>query len=101
MRVHRPQNHVRRARRQQLSGDRPCPKKPLGSRLRPLRRRIRRSLSWLLDRVHVDGIEPKTVRAFNLNLTDLETSRIALYTLVVIPAVAALAGVVVWWRRRR
>ncbi len=59
------------------------------------------ALNWMLDRGHLAGIAPKTVRAFNLNLTDLETSRIALYTLVVIPAVAALAGVVVWWRRRR
>jgi hypothetical protein len=59
------------------------------------------ALNWMLDRGHLAGIAPKTVRAFNLNLTDLETGRIALYTLVVIPAVAALAGVVVWWRRRR
>ena len=59
------------------------------------------SLNWLLDRGHLAGIAPKTVRAFNLNLTDLETGRIALYAMVVIPAVAALAGLVVWWRRRR
>ena len=59
------------------------------------------SLNWLLDRGHLAGIAPKEVRAFNLNLTDLETGRIALYTLVLIPAAAALAGLVVWWRRRR
>lgn len=59
------------------------------------------ALNWLLDRGYLAGIAPKTVRAFNLNLTDLETARIALYTMVVIPAAAALAGVVVWWRRRR
>jgi len=59
------------------------------------------SLNWLLDRGYLAGIAPKAVRAFNLNLTDLETSRLALYTMVVIPAVAALAGLVVWWRRRR
>jgi len=41
------------------------------------------------------------VRAFNLNLTDIETGRIALYTMVVIPSVALLAGLFVWWRRRR
>jgi ABC-type uncharacterized transport system involved in gliding motility auxiliary subunit len=59
------------------------------------------ALNWMLDRGHLAGIAPKTVRAFSLNLTDLETGRIALYTLVLIPAVAALAGIVVWWRRRR
>ena len=58
------------------------------------------ALNWMLDRGHLTGIAPKTVRAFNLNLTDLETGRIALYTLVLIPAAAALAGIIVWWRRR-
>jgi hypothetical protein len=59
------------------------------------------ALNWLLDRGYLAGIAPKETRAFNLNLTDLETGRIALYTLVVIPGLAALAGLVVWWRRRR
>jgi hypothetical protein len=59
------------------------------------------SLNWLLDRGFLAEVAPKTVRAFNLNLTDLETGRIALYTLVAIPASAALAGLFVWWRRRR
>jgi ABC-type uncharacterized transport system involved in gliding motility auxiliary subunit len=59
------------------------------------------SLNWLLDRGHLAGIAPKAVRSFNLNLTDLETSRLALYTIIVIPGFAALAGLIVWWRRRR
>lgn len=59
------------------------------------------ALNWMLDRGHLAGIAPKTVRAFNLNLTDPETGRIALYTLVLIPAAALAAGLFVWWRRRR
>jgi len=59
------------------------------------------ALNWMLDRGHLTGIAPKETRSFNLNLTDLETGRIALYTLVVIPGLAALAGLLVWWRRRR
>lgn len=59
------------------------------------------ALNWMLDRSHLTGIAPKTVREFNLNLTDLETGRIALYTLVVIPVAALAAGLFVWWRRRR
>jgi hypothetical protein len=59
------------------------------------------ALNWMLDRVHLARITPKPVRAFNLNLTDLETGRLAFYTMVAIPAAAALAGLVVWWRRRR
>lgn len=59
------------------------------------------SLNWLLDRGHLARIAPKSVRAFNLSLTDAETGRLALYTLVVIPSLAAIAGLVVWLRRRR
>ena len=59
------------------------------------------ALNWLLDRGHLARIAPKSVRAFNLNLTDGETGSIALYTLVVIPALAAATGLAVWWRRRR
>jgi ABC-type uncharacterized transport system involved in gliding motility auxiliary subunit len=59
------------------------------------------SLNWMLDRGHLTGITPKPVRAFSLNLTDLETGRIAFSAMVVIPGIAALAALVVWWRRRR
>jgi hypothetical protein len=59
------------------------------------------SLNWMLDRSHLAGIAPKSSRAFNLNLTDLETGRLAFYTLVVIPAGALVAGFFVWLRRRR
>lgn len=59
------------------------------------------SLNWMADRGHLTGITPKSVRAFSLNLTDIETGRIAFYTLVVIPAVALVAGFFVWVRRRR
>lgn len=59
------------------------------------------ALNWMLDRGHLARIAPKSVRAFNLNLTDAETGQIAFHTLMVIPALAALAGLAVWWRRRR
>ena len=59
------------------------------------------ALNWMLDRRHLTGIAPKPVRLFNLNLTDAETGRVALYTLVAIPAAALFSGFVVWWRRRR
>lgn len=59
------------------------------------------ALNWLLDRGHLVGIAPKESRAFSLNLTDIETGRLAVYVMFVIPGCAALAGLVVWWRRRR
>lgn len=62
---------------------------------------ILNALNWMTDRSHLTGITPKAVREFSLNLTDVETGRIALYTLVLIPAAALVAGFFVWWRRRR
>ena len=59
------------------------------------------SLNWMLDRTYLTGVTPKNVRAFNLNLTDVETGRIAFYVLVVIPGTIAFLGIIVCWRKRR
>jgi ABC-type uncharacterized transport system involved in gliding motility auxiliary subunit len=58
------------------------------------------SMNWLLDRGQFTGVIPKTVKHFSLNLTEAQLRSIALYTMLVMPGVAALAGIVVWWRRR-
>jgi hypothetical protein len=58
------------------------------------------AMNWLLDRGQLTGVIPKTVKHFSLSLTDAQLSSIALYTLVVIPGIAALAGLLVWSRRR-
>jgi ABC-type uncharacterized transport system len=58
------------------------------------------SMNWLLDRGQLTGVVPKTVQHFSLHLSDAELSSIALYTMIVIPAMAALAGLIVWSRRR-
>jgi ABC-type uncharacterized transport system len=58
------------------------------------------AMNWLLDRGQLTGVMPKTVKHFFLNLTDAQLGSIALYTMVVIPGFAALAGLIVWWRRR-
>ena len=58
------------------------------------------SMNWLLDRGQFTGVIPKTVKHFSLNLTDAQLRSISLYTMLVMPGVAALAGIVVWWRRR-
>ncbi len=54
----------------------------------------------LLERSDVAGVAPKTIRTFNLSLSEDELSRIGFYTLVVIPGVVALLGLIVAWRRR-
>ena len=58
------------------------------------------AMNWLLDRGQFTGVVPKTVKHFSLNLSDAQLGSIALYTMVVMPGIAALAGLVVWWRRR-
>ncbi len=58
------------------------------------------SMNWLLDRGQLTGIVPKTVQHFALSLNDSQMGSIALYTMVVIPGIVALAGLIVWSRRR-
>ena len=58
------------------------------------------SMNWLLDRGQLTGVMPKTVKHFSLRLSDAQLGSMALYTMVIMPAIAALAGMVVWWRRR-
>jgi ABC-2 type transport system permease protein len=58
------------------------------------------SMNWLLDRGQLTGVVPKAVQHFSLNLSDAQLGSIALYTMVVIPGIAALAGLIVWSRRR-
>lgn len=59
------------------------------------------SINWMLDRSHVAGVAPKAVEQFQLHLTDQEMGRIATFTMLVIPGIAAIVGIFVWWRRRR
>ena len=58
------------------------------------------SVNALLDRTKVAGLAPKTVAHFALNLTDRQLGMIALFTMIVIPGLAALSGIIAWWRRR-
>lgn len=57
-------------------------------------------LNWLLDRHRLTGVVPKTPREFTLTLGPDQLGTMALYTMVVIPGVVALLGLLVWWRRR-
>lgn len=58
------------------------------------------SMNWLLNRNQMTGVMPKTIQHFSLNLTDRQLSAIAFYTLIVIPGVTLLMGIIAWWRRR-
>lgn len=58
-------------------------------------------INWLIDREELIGIAPKVNKTFSLNLTDDQISRIATLTVGGIPAIVALLGCAVWWKRRR
>lgn len=58
------------------------------------------AVNSLLDRGKITGVTAKTTTYFALNLTQDQLGRIALFTMVILPGLAALAGLVVWWRRR-
>jgi len=58
------------------------------------------AINSLLDRSRLTGVAPKTLTHFALNLTDAQLGRIALFTMIVLPGLAALAGIAVWWKRR-
>ncbi|MFA7344345.1 MAG: Gldg family protein [Terrimicrobiaceae bacterium] len=60
------------------------------------------SINSLLDRGKLlSGVTAKSVTHFALNLTDEQLGRIALFTMVVLPAFSGLIGLLVWWRRRK
>lgn len=58
------------------------------------------SINSLLDRGKISGVTAKSVTHFALNLTDEQLGRIALFTMVALPGLSALIGILVWWRRR-
>jgi len=55
---------------------------------------------WLLDRGQLTGIAPKVNRYFPLNLSDRQLGDLSLFSLILMPACAALTAFLVWMRRR-
>jgi len=58
------------------------------------------ALNTLLDRNKLTGVTPKSVTHFALNLTETQLGQIAFFTMLVLPGLSALAGALVWWKRR-
>jgi hypothetical protein len=59
------------------------------------------SINWLAERELQLEIGPKVPFESRVELLPDETRSISIYVLAVIPAAAALLGLVVWWFRRR
>ncbi len=57
-------------------------------------------INRLLERSKLTGVAPRPVTNFTLSLTDKQLRSIALYVIVLIPAAAALLGLVMGFRRR-
>ena len=58
-------------------------------------------LNWLVDRGNLAAIVPKSPSYFYLNLTNAQLREVAFNTIVVIPGLVALIGLLVWLRRRK
>lgn len=58
------------------------------------------AVNWLTDREELIGVPPKEYKLLNLDIKDEQMSKLTLLVLIVMPFSAALAGLLVWWRRR-
>jgi len=58
------------------------------------------SIQWVLGRSESLGISPKTPKDFSVSLDDGQQRVIMLGTLLGIPAITGILGLLVWWRRR-
>lgn len=59
------------------------------------------SVNWLLGDVEAISIRPNQARASRLQLTPQVFAQLRYLSLFVLPEAIAVAGVLVWWRRRR
>src|SRR3989338_4070754 len=58
------------------------------------------AVNWLAQQEQLIGITPKPLETVRLNLTGAELQRVLWIVFLALPALCALAGVGVWWRRR-
>jgi ABC-type uncharacterized transport system involved in gliding motility auxiliary subunit len=59
------------------------------------------SLNWLLDREELMAIAPKPIEELKLNITQKQFRRLMGISVVGIPFVAVMGGLLVWFRRRK
>jgi ABC-type uncharacterized transport system involved in gliding motility auxiliary subunit len=58
------------------------------------------AVNWLLGKDESLGISPKEPREFKVSLEPGQQQWITVVVLLIIPGVLAVAGLIVWWRRR-
>jgi hypothetical protein len=57
-------------------------------------------VNWLVNREQISGIPPKSKQAISLSLDETQMGRLALAVMGIIPAIVALFGAFIWWKRR-
>jgi hypothetical protein len=58
------------------------------------------AVNTLIDRTRLAGTTPKIKEFFTLNLDDRQVQIIAIWSMLVAPMTAAIAGIIMLWRRR-
>ena len=58
------------------------------------------ALNWLINREQLAGIPPKAKQALSLSLNENQMGSLALAVMGIIPGLAAVIGLGVWWSRR-
>lgn len=58
-------------------------------------------LNWMTKQETVLGISPKIPQEYSLNLSPMQMTSITWVSLVIIPGVTLIIGILVWYRRRR
>ena len=58
------------------------------------------TVSYLAGKENLIGIQPRTYDPPRVNLTNRQMQGIFLISVVLVPAIVAMIGLVVWWRRR-
>ncbi len=58
------------------------------------------TLNWVSGDENLISIRPKNLRTGNLTITTKQMDFISIFTVVVIPTVILLSGLVIWWKRR-
>lgn len=58
-------------------------------------------VNWLASEEHLITLQPRAAKDSNLVLSSMQLNFISIFFLLVLPLVLALAGGLIWWKRRR
>jgi len=59
------------------------------------------ALNWLLDREELMVVAPKPLKEVKLNIDQKQLGKLFIFNVVVIPLIAVVGGLLIWFRRRK